>query len=66
LAKRLGNADYHVMTANNGVDAVRMMDRHFYDVVLTDLMIPGGVDGIGVLESAKERNYLAWISLIRR
>jgi two-component system, OmpR family, response regulator len=64
LMKRLVKAEYEVETAENGVDAVRMIAAQHYDVVLTDLMMPGGVDGIGVLESAKENNLKTEVVLI--
>ena len=64
LKKRLIKADYEVETAENGVEAVRMLAAEYYDVVLTDLMMPGGVDGIGVLESAKENNIKTEVILI--
>lgn len=64
LHKRLSKADYHVDTADDGVEAVRMIALQFYDVILTDLMMPGGVDGIGVLESAKENNFKSEVILI--
>ena len=41
-----------------------MISAKHYDVVLTDLMMPGGVDGIGVLESAKENNLKTEVVLI--
>jgi DNA-binding NtrC family response regulator len=56
--------DYHVESAASGVDAVRMISHSFYDVILTDLMMPGGVDGIGVLETAKENNLKTEVILI--
>ena len=64
LTKRLAKAEYEVNSAENGVDAVRMIAQNYYDVVLTDLMMPGGVDGIGVLESAKENNLKTEVILI--
>lgn len=64
LFKRLSKADCEVQTAGNGVEAVRMIACQYYDVVLTDLMMPGGVDGIGVLESAKENNLKTEVILI--
>ena len=54
LKKRLSKLDYEVEIAENGVEAIRMISHQYYDVVLTDLMMPGGVDGIGVLETVKE------------
>ncbi len=64
LMKRLVRADYEVETAENGIEAVRMIATKHYDVVLTDLMMPGGVDGIGVLESAKENSLKTEVVLI--
>jgi two-component system OmpR family response regulator len=65
LSKRLTKGgEYEVETAENGVEAVRMIAHNYYDVVLTDLMMPGGVDGIGVLESAKENNLKTEVILI--
>lgn len=64
LTTRLNKSDYHVDTAADGVEAVRMIAQQYYDVILTDLMMPGGVDGIGVLESAKENNIKSEVILI--
>jgi two-component system, OmpR family, response regulator len=64
LTKRLSKDDYQVETAASGVDAVRMISHAYYDVILTDLMMPGGVDGIGVLETAKENNLKTEVILI--
>ena len=64
LAKRLSKSDYQVQVAENGVAAVGMIAHQHFDVVLTDLMMPGGVDGIGVLESAKEKNFKTEVILI--
>jgi DNA-binding NtrC family response regulator len=64
LTKRLVKADYDVESAENGIEAVRMIATQYYDVVLTDLMMPGGMDGIGVLESAKENNIKTEVVLI--
>jgi two-component system OmpR family response regulator len=64
LSKRLTKAEYEVEAAEDGVAAVRLIAKNYYDVVLTDLMMPGGVDGIGVLESAKENNLKTEVILI--
>ncbi len=64
LMKRLVKAEYEVEVAENGIEAVRMIAAKHYDVVLTDLMMPGGVDGIGVLESAKEKSLKTEVVLI--
>ena len=64
LAKKLAKVEYEVETAESGVDAVRRIAEHQYDVVLTDLMMPGGIDGIGVLECAKENSIKTEVILI--
>lgn len=64
LMKRLVKAEYEVEVAENGIEAVRKIASMHYDVVLTDLMMPGGVDGIGVLESAKEKSLKTEVVLI--
>ncbi len=64
LFKRLSKAEYDVETAESGVEAVQKVKTNYYDVVLTDLMMPGGIDGIGVLEAAKQNNIKTEVILI--
>jgi len=56
IAAKLSKEGYQVYTAASGVEAIDMIIETFFDVVITDLMMPGGVDGIGVLEGAKARS----------
>jgi len=55
LNKTLIKMDYEVDLAANGVEAIEVISKRYYDVVLTDLMMPGGVDGIDVLEAVKAK-----------
>jgi DNA-binding NtrC family response regulator len=64
LHKRLTKAEYEVETAADGTGAVRLIAQNYFDVILTDLIMPGGIDGIGVLESAKEANLKTEVILI--
>ncbi|MGD9211135.1 MAG: response regulator, partial [Desulfobacteraceae bacterium] len=64
LQKRLTKEAFEVETAVNGVSATDKINSSFYDVILTDLMMPGGVDGIGVLEAAKKKNIKTEVILI--
>jgi DNA-binding NtrC family response regulator len=64
LGKRLIHEEYAVETAENGMVAIEKMAQQFFDVVLTDLVMPGGVDGIGVLEEAKRINIKTEVVLI--
>ncbi len=54
LEQRLKKANYSVQVAEDGYVAEKMLRTHTYDVVLTDLMMPGDIGGIEVLEIAKE------------
>jgi DNA-binding NtrC family response regulator len=55
LQQRLKKENYEeTAVAEDGIIATSMMEEKFYDVVLTDLMMPGGVGGIEVLEIAKQ------------
>jgi DNA-binding NtrC family response regulator len=64
LQKRLVKENYEIELAEDGVQAVRLLQKKRYDVVLTDLKMPGGVDGIGVLETAKEADIKTEVILI--
>jgi DNA-binding NtrC family response regulator len=64
LQKRLKKENYEVETAIDGVSAIDLISVNYYDVILTDLMMPGGVDGIGVLEAAKKINIKTEVILI--
>ncbi|MDY6879070.1 MAG: response regulator [Desulfatiglans sp.] len=64
LDKKVRRAGYEVKTAKNGVEAIDCLSKQHYDVVVTDLMMPGGVDGIGVLEAVKEKSSQTEVILI--
>ncbi len=49
LAELLRGAGYEVDEAANGTAAIALLDKMDFDLVLTDLMMPG-CDGIGVLQ----------------
>ena len=57
VAKALSGAGHHVATASNGYEAMRRMDTEHFDVVLTDLAMPG-MNGtqLGVLAKAHRAN----------
>jgi DNA-binding NtrC family response regulator len=54
LAERLGEHGFEVEQADNGEHAIDQLAEFAYDIVITDLRLPG-VDGTRVLEAALSR-----------
>lgn len=54
LEQRLIKENYEVLLAENGSNGTALLSNNHIDVVLTDLMMPGDIGGIEVLEFAKE------------
>ncbi len=64
IAFKLDKEGYSTQTAESGIVAVDMIETTFYDVIITDLVMPGGIDGIGVLEAAKARSSRTEVLLL--
>ena len=64
LEKKLVKEGYEVQSSNNGSKAIDLLSENIYDVVLTDLMLPGNIDGIGVLEYSKSKREKTEVILI--
>ena len=54
FAKILAHAGYEVTTAASGEEAITKLQADNFDIVLTDLAMPG-IDGLGVLMEAKKQ-----------
>ena len=54
FARTLSGQHCNVESAPSGIDALRMMREHSFDVVLLDLRLPG-MDGLTVLKTIKEQ-----------
>ena len=54
--KRLDAAGYEVTVAVDGIEAARFLDTSSFDVVITDLVMPGAIGGIELLNLAKEKS----------
>jgi DNA-binding NtrC family response regulator len=52
IARVLEEAEYHVYEAEDGDEAIRAIDELDFDLVLSDLKIPG-TDGLGVLRHVR-------------
>jgi DNA-binding NtrC family response regulator len=64
LEQRLKKENHQVQVAEDGYVAEKILRQQFFDVVLTDLMMPGAIGGIEVLEIAKDINSRTEVVLI--
>lgn len=55
LVRELAIADLGLTTAASGEEAVAKINTRFFDLVVTDLLMPG-IDGFQVLKAAKQKN----------
>ena len=54
MGERLGERGFEVIEADSGEKAIQMLEQFAFDVVITDLRMPG-IDGTRVIETALER-----------
>ena len=69
LSVRLGisctleGAGYKVMSAENGIEGIKLFEKEHFDIVITDLKLPGA-DGIKVLKSVRDISHDAGVIII--
>lgn len=51
LGEYLGESNYHVQVINDGDSAIELLSREHFDLVLSDIMLPGA-SGLAILEKA--------------
>lgn len=54
LLLKLTHEGFDVVTADNGEAGVSMLEKEKFDLVLTDLILPG-IDGFGILETIQTK-----------
>jgi two-component system, NtrC family, response regulator AtoC len=54
MAERLGERGFEVVEADTGEKALEYLDQFAFDILITDLRLPG-IDGTRVIEAARER-----------
>ena len=64
LERRLGESGYDVTVASDGMEAARLLDQEHFDVVITDLVMPGDIGGIELLQVAKDRDISTEVIVI--
>ncbi|MEJ2552463.1 MAG: response regulator [Gammaproteobacteria bacterium] len=55
LARRLGKAGYTTHVAANGVEALKLINQHVYDLILLDIMM-AQLDGYQILQKIRTRD----------
>ena len=63
LAERLSLRDYYVTTSQTGEDAINLVKKYNYDVVVLDVLMPGK-DGIETLREIKKIKPLTEIIML--
>jgi len=64
VAKVLGVRGYQVSTAQTGEDAVRVTQAERPNLVLMDIRMPGGIDGLEATRRIREMPGLAHIPIV--
>jgi CheY-like chemotaxis protein len=62
MGERLTERGFEVVEAESGEKALELLDQFAFDIVITDLRMPG-VDGVRVIEVARER-YPGIVALV--
>lgn len=60
----LSGEGYQVTSAENGPAAVLLLQKDFFDLVITDIRMPGGMNGIELLERVKELSPQTMVIMI--
>ena len=55
MAESLGKIGYACDTAHSGAEAAELIEKTAYEIVVTDLVMPGGAGGLELLAESKER-----------
>ncbi|OLN27557.1 response regulator receiver protein [Desulfovibrio sp. DV] len=63
LVKRFTYRQIPVTAASNGPDALALLDREPFDVVILDMRMPG-MDGLTVLQEIKKRHPLVEVIIL--
>jgi len=58
-----GYSDHQVIATNNPLEAVELMEKEQFDLILTDLKMPG-MDGMELLAAARKRDESALVMVI--
>jgi len=63
LSRDLVDENHEVTLAATGEEAIDKINSHYFDLVITDLRMPG-IDGLHVLEATKQRDAQAMVFIL--
>jgi PAS domain S-box-containing protein len=55
VTRQLAELGYRVLAAENAAAGLKLLDRHSIDLLLTDVVMPGGINGRELARRARER-----------
>jgi len=64
LVSRLGKRDIDATGVASGEEALELMKKKLFDVVILDIKMPGGIDGIDALKEMKKIQPIAEVILL--
>jgi len=53
--RQLGELGYRALEAENSAIALELMEREYIELLLTDIVMPGGTDGVALAQQARKR-----------
>jgi len=64
ISLTLGNTDYDLIEAVDGSGALKACEQREPDLILLDLMLPGGIDGIEICRRVRQDERLAHTKIV--
>src|SRR5215468_9107311 len=55
VTRQLGELGYRVLAAENAAAGLKLLDRQSIDLLLTDIVMPGGINGRELARRARQR-----------
>ena len=64
ISAKLANFQCTLINSTNGKEALESLEKEKPDIILLDLLLPGGMDGFAILEKIKSNSILKDIPVI--